>query len=66
MARYVTLSITYDMDDENKTLKAELQDWIRGDVKLEDLLFDDGNGWASDIKLAIRDHVSDQIYEVCN
>lgn len=37
MARYVKLTIVYDMDDTERALGAELQDWIDGNVSLADL-----------------------------
>jgi hypothetical protein len=37
MARYVRLTIIYDMDDMEKTLAGELRDWVLGNVSVGDL-----------------------------
>ena len=37
MARYVRLTIIYDMDDMEKTLAGELRDWVLGNVRVGDL-----------------------------
>lgn len=37
MARQVTVTITYDMDDEGKTLEDELRDWAEGNVSVADV-----------------------------
>ncbi len=44
MARMVTVTITYDMDDEEKTLADELKDWVEGNISVQDLEFS-GAGW---------------------
>lgn len=36
----VTLTISYDMDDEEKPLYKELQDWIENAVNVQDFNFD--------------------------
>jgi hypothetical protein len=36
----VTVTITYDMDDEDKSLEAELNDWLSGSINVQDLGFD--------------------------
>jgi hypothetical protein len=41
MARQITITITYDMDDPDKTLADELQDWYDGNVDLRDLAVDE-------------------------
>jgi hypothetical protein len=33
----VTITITYDMDDETKPLEQELQDWLHGNITVEDV-----------------------------
>ncbi len=37
MARLVTVTITYDMDDTEKSLTDELNDWLQGNVNILDL-----------------------------
>lgn len=37
MARTVTIIISYDMDDEEKSLSEELRDWVEGNVNVMDL-----------------------------
>jgi hypothetical protein len=37
MARIVTVTLTYDMDDEDKPLSDELRDWLEGNVNVMDL-----------------------------
>jgi len=36
MARFVKLTVVYDMDDESKPLAAEFADWVAGNVGLGD------------------------------
>jgi hypothetical protein len=38
MARMVTITITYDMDDEDKSLQDELRDWLDGNVNVQDII----------------------------
>jgi hypothetical protein len=36
--RMVRVTITYDMDDANKPLNDELQDWLEGRVNVQDIV----------------------------
>jgi len=36
--RLVTLCITYDMDDPDKPLDDELNDWLKGSIDVQDLI----------------------------
>ena len=40
--RRVRLIVEYDMDDEDKSLEAERQDWLREDVTIADIVACDG------------------------
>jgi hypothetical protein len=42
MARIVTLTITYDVDDEGKSLSEELANWTQGDVNVLDFVWNEG------------------------
>lgn len=42
--RMVRVTIEYDMDDEDKSLSAELSDWFRGRVEIGDIIRD----WPTD------------------
>jgi hypothetical protein len=44
--RLVRITIEYDMDDTEKPLKEELNDWIKGSITVQDL-FDDRSQWAT-------------------
>ena len=36
--RMVKVTITYDMDDESKSLNDELQDWLEGRISVQDIV----------------------------
>lgn len=38
MARAIQIVITYDMDDPAKSLNEELQDWVKGNVDMVDVV----------------------------
>jgi hypothetical protein len=42
MARMVEVRIVYDMDDPGKPIKAELNDWLEGNVNVQDIVEVDG------------------------
>jgi len=52
MARMVTITISYDMDDEEKSLGAELRDWLEGHVSVQDLGLSQENGWERSFEAA--------------
>jgi len=41
MARWVKLTVVYDMDDDEKALYAERADWIEGKVTVADVILGD-------------------------
>jgi hypothetical protein len=38
MPREVTVSVTYDIDDDTKSLKNELEDWPEGKITMKDVV----------------------------
>ncbi len=42
MARVVKVTIVYNMDDEEKLLSVELQDWLDGHVGVQDIFESNG------------------------
>lgn len=58
MARLVTVSITYDMDNTEKSLTDELNDWLQGNVNILDLF----GALAGENKTAVTSPEGNTIY----
>ena len=56
--RMVTVTITYDMDDEEKPLTDELNDWLQGNINVMDLF----TGLAGENKTAATSSEGYTIY----
>ncbi len=56
--RMVTVTITYDMDDEEKSLTDELNDWLQGNINVMDLF----TGLAGENKTAVTSSEGYTIY----